>query len=87
MSRYYTAGTDSLTFQAQTERRRASNLEENKAKLMKELRRIYREVVPGETNPEDIRKYENAEKKFHERRIQNKKLHSAKKHTRRGPNE
>jgi peptidyl-tRNA hydrolase ICT1 len=58
-SRYYTAGTDSLTFHAQTERRRASNLGENRAKLVEELRRIYHEVVPGETDPEDVKKHEN----------------------------
>jgi len=58
-SRYYTAGTDSLTFHAQTERRRASNLDENKVKLVEELRRIYHEVVPGETDPEDTKKHES----------------------------
>lgn len=56
-SRYYTARNDSLTFSAQTERHRNANLDENKEKLVQELRKIYAETVPGETDPRKAKKH------------------------------
>lgn len=56
-SRYYTARSDSLTFSAQTERHRNMNVEENKEKLVQELRKIYEETVPGETDPEKVKRH------------------------------
>lgn len=56
-SRYYTARNDSLTFSAQTERQRSSNVDENKDKLIQELLKIYSETVPGETDPQKIKKH------------------------------
>jgi peptidyl-tRNA hydrolase ICT1 len=57
-SSYYSKRSDSLSLQAQTERNRGSNLEENRQKLFNELVRIYREAVPGETSPEKKQKHE-----------------------------
>jgi peptidyl-tRNA hydrolase ICT1 len=56
-SRYYTARNDSLTFSAQTERQRSSNVDENKDKLVQELLKIYSETVPGDTDPRKIKKH------------------------------
>lgn len=57
-SRYYTSRTDSLTIQAQTQRSRTANTDENVEKLMEEIHRIYREVVPGVTSAKKVKKYE-----------------------------
>lgn len=56
-SRYYTARNDSLTFSAQTERHRNANVEENREKLVQELRKIYADTVPGETDPEKVKRH------------------------------
>lgn len=56
-SRYYTARNDSLMFSAQTERDRNANLDENREKLIQELKRIYAETVPGETDPRKVKKH------------------------------
>lgn len=56
-SRYYTARNDSLTFSSQTERHRNANVDENREKLVQELRKIYEETVPGETDPEKVKKH------------------------------
>ncbi|SPO01177.1 uncharacterized protein DNG_03924 [Cephalotrichum gorgonifer] len=84
-SRFYTARTDSLTFSAQTERHRSANIDENKDKLVQELRRIYAETVPGETDPGKAKKHAEVEKAFHNQRVKNKKHQSAKKQSRRSP--
>jgi peptidyl-tRNA hydrolase ICT1 len=57
-SKYYASGSDSLIFQAQTQRDRSANTEENLEKLAEELRRIYRETVPGVTDVKKIKRYE-----------------------------
>lgn len=46
-----------MTFSAQTERHRNANLDENKEKLVQELRKIYAETVPGETDPRKAKKH------------------------------
>ncbi|KAH6653171.1 hypothetical protein BKA67DRAFT_310489 [Truncatella angustata] len=83
-SRYYTSRTDSLTIQAQTQRSRSANTDENFDKLVEEIRRIYREAVPGVTNTKKAKKYEALEKAFHENRVTSKKQQSAKKASRKG---
>ncbi|KAM0811490.1 hypothetical protein AB5N19_11846 [Seiridium cardinale] len=81
-SRYYTSRTDSLTIQAQTQRSRTANTDENVQKLADEIQRIYREAVPGVTNAKKVKKYEALEKAFHDNRVRSKKLQSAKKASR-----
>lgn len=56
-SRFYTARNDALTFSAQTERHRSANVDENRGKLEAELRRIYAETVPGETDPKKVKRH------------------------------
>ncbi|KOS17906.1 hypothetical protein ESCO_002676 [Escovopsis weberi] len=84
-SKYYTAGSDCLTFAAQTHRSRTTNADENRQKLVDEVMRIYQHEVPSETSREKTKKHEQIEKKFHQGRLQQKKLQSAKKQSRRGP--
>ncbi|KAI0123606.1 hypothetical protein BJ170DRAFT_639756 [Xylariales sp. AK1849] len=81
-SRYYTSRNDSITVQAQTQRSRSANTDENHEKLVDELQRIYRETVPGATSVKKMKKYEALEKAFHEGRVRSKKQHSAKKDSR-----
>ncbi|KAH8668866.1 peptidyl-tRNA hydrolase domain-containing protein [Xylariales sp. PMI_506] len=57
-SRYYTIRNDSISIQAQTQRSRTANSEENQQKLLEEIQRIYRETVPGETSDKTAKKYE-----------------------------
>ncbi|KAH7325001.1 hypothetical protein B0I35DRAFT_406738 [Stachybotrys elegans] len=84
LSKYYTAGNDSLTFHAQEHRSRSSNADENRRKLMDEVTRIYRENTPAETSSEKKQKHRDIEKKFHDQRLKEKKFHSSKKQARRG---
>jgi peptidyl-tRNA hydrolase ICT1 len=58
-SKYYTAGNDSWTIQAQTHRSRSANLDENEQKLTEEVERIYESSVPGETSDEKKDKHRN----------------------------
>ncbi|XXH01919.1 nuclear polyadenylated RNA-binding protein 3 [Hypoxylon texense] len=83
-SRYYAKGNDSIIIQAQTQRSRSANNEENHQKLAKELQKIYREQVPEKTSSEKIKKYEALEKSFHSNRIKSKKQQSSKKAFRKG---
>ncbi|ORY58880.1 uncharacterized protein BCR38DRAFT_460719 [Pseudomassariella vexata] len=83
-SKYYTSGNDSITIQAQTQRSRSANTNENFQKLAEELQQIYRKLVPGATSDKKMMKYEALEKAFHESRIRSKKQHSAKKASRKG---
>lgn len=46
-SRYYSRGSDSLSFQAQTQRSRDANARENRKKLYEEIMKLYSETVPG----------------------------------------
>ena len=57
-SKYYTARTDALTFQAQTHRSRTANVDENRRKLMDEVTRMYQEKTPAETSAEKKSKYQ-----------------------------
>lgn len=56
-SKYYTAGNDSLSLQAQTSRSRTANADDNHQKLFDEMQRVYDETVPNETSPEKRHKY------------------------------
>jgi peptidyl-tRNA hydrolase ICT1 len=57
-SKYYSRRSDCLTIQAQTQRSRSANTDENRQKLFDELDALYRQTVPGETTPEKAKKYE-----------------------------
>ncbi|KAI1469145.1 uncharacterized protein F4812DRAFT_422168 [Daldinia caldariorum] len=83
-SKYYSRRNDSITIQAQTQRSRSANTDDNRLKLTEELHRIYRERVPGTTSGEKIKKYEALEKSARESRLRSKKLHSSKKAFRKG---
>ncbi|KAJ9148503.1 hypothetical protein NKR23_g4863 [Pleurostoma richardsiae] len=83
-SRYYSKSHDAISIQAQTQRSRTANAEENREKLFEELRRIYQEAIPGESDPSKQKKYEAVEKSFHEARVKAKKQQSSKKASRRG---
>ncbi|KAK0384404.1 hypothetical protein NLU13_8491 [Sarocladium strictum] len=84
-SKYYTAGSDSWTFQAQEHRSRTANVDENRRKLTAEVMRIYHEMTPNETSSEKRKKHREIEERFHETRMKQKKMASAKKQSRRGP--
>ncbi|KAI0122680.1 hypothetical protein F4814DRAFT_409576 [Daldinia grandis] len=83
-SRYYSKGNDSITIQAQTQRSRSANTDDNHSKLVEELQKIYREQVPGTTSSQKIKKYEALEKSARESRLRSKKEHSSKKAFRKG---
>lgn len=59
-SKYYTARNDSICIQAQTQRSRTANAEENHQKLFDEVERMYMETVPGESRPEKKQKFDAA---------------------------
>ncbi|RYP68855.1 hypothetical protein DL769_005414 [Monosporascus sp. CRB-8-3] len=83
-SKYYSRRNDSISIQAQTQRSRAANTDDNHKKLAEELLRIYKERVPGATSEEKVKKYEALEKSSREDRLRAKKHHSSKKAFRRG---
>ncbi|OAA59165.1 Peptide chain release factor class I/class II [Niveomyces insectorum RCEF 264] len=83
-SRYYAKTNDSLVLQAQTQRSRGANADQNRRKLYEELLRMYEATVPGEASPETRDKYEAVEKAFHANRIREKKKQGSKKQSRRG---
>ncbi|KAI2631106.1 hypothetical protein GGS21DRAFT_491730 [Xylaria nigripes] len=84
LSRYYATRTDSITIQAQTQRSRAANTDENRQKLIEELHRIYQEQVPAATSAGKIKKHEAIAKAFHQSRLIAKKKQSSKKASRKG---
>jgi peptidyl-tRNA hydrolase ICT1 len=57
-SRYYTRRNDSITIQAQTQRSRAANTDDNHEKLAEEIQRIYRDTIPAMTSDKKVKKYE-----------------------------
>lgn len=57
-SKHYVKNKDSLSFQAQTQRDRNANAEENRSKLLEELQRMYSDAVPGDTDAEKIKKHQ-----------------------------
>ncbi|KAI1339761.1 hypothetical protein F5Y15DRAFT_68701 [Xylariaceae sp. FL0016] len=83
-SKYYSRRNDSITIQAQTQRSRSANTDENLMKLVEEVQKIYKDQVPGVTSDEKIKKYEKLEKSFHASRIKSKKQQSFKKASRKG---
>ncbi|KAL2260179.1 hypothetical protein VTK26DRAFT_5912 [Humicola hyalothermophila] len=83
-SKYYSKRSDCLTIQAQTQRSRSANAEENRTKLYEELQRLYRDTVPGETSPDKAKKYEALKRSANEARIKRKKMQSSKKSSRKG---
>ena len=56
-SKNYVKGKDCISFQAQTGRDRNANAEENRAKLLEELHRMYTDAVPGDTSAEKVQKH------------------------------
>ncbi|KAI0404721.1 hypothetical protein F4802DRAFT_566053 [Xylaria palmicola] len=83
-SRYYTMSSDAITIQAQTQRSRTANKEQNRHKLFQEIHRIYQERVPGVTSEVKMRKHEAIEKASNESRLKVKKHQSSKKASRKG---
>ncbi|CAP64632.1 uncharacterized protein PODANS_5_9070 [Podospora anserina S mat+] len=86
-SKYFSKRSDSLVFQAQTQRSRTANSEENRQKLFDELQQLYEATVPNATRPEKAAKYEALKKSATETRIKTKKHHSSKKAYRKGVSE
>ncbi|EAQ83265.1 hypothetical protein CHGG_09669 [Chaetomium globosum CBS 148.51] len=82
--KYYSRRNDCLTIQAQTQRSRSANADENHQKLFEEIQSLYRRTVPGETRPEKAKKYAALKKGANEARMKSKKLQSLKKSSRRG---
>lgn len=56
-SKYYTANSDAWTFQAQTQRSRTANADDNRRKLTEEVMRIYHELTPNETSSDKKEKH------------------------------
>ncbi|KAL1875951.1 hypothetical protein VTK73DRAFT_9662 [Phialemonium thermophilum] len=83
-SRYYARRTDSIVVQAQSQRSRAANMDENHQKLFEEIQRLYSATIPGETSPEKKQKHDNLKKSANEARIRTKKMHSLRKASRKG---
>ncbi|KAK4179352.1 hypothetical protein QBC36DRAFT_77329 [Triangularia setosa] len=86
-SKYFSKRSDSLVFQAQTQRSRTANAEDNRQKLFDELQTLYEDTVPNATRPEKAAKYEALKKSATESRIKSKKHHASKKASRRGGSE
>ncbi|KAL2023715.1 hypothetical protein VTK56DRAFT_1429 [Thermocarpiscus australiensis] len=83
-SKYYSKRNDCLTIQAQTQRSRSANADENRQKLFEELQVLYRKTVPNETSPDKAKKYEALKKSANETRMKQKKQQSLKKSLRKG---
>ncbi|KAL7619441.1 hypothetical protein AAE478_009980 [Parahypoxylon ruwenzoriense] len=82
--KYYSKRNDSITIQAQTQRSRSANTEENHTKLVEELLKICKARVPGVTSPEKIKKHEALSESFRESRLKAKKAQGYKKASRKG---
>ncbi|KAK0625277.1 hypothetical protein B0T17DRAFT_491805 [Bombardia bombarda] len=83
-SKYYSKRSDCISIQAQTQRSRTANTDENHQKLFEELQSLYEKAVPGESSPDKARKYEALRKSANEVRIQSKKQLGSKKLFRKG---
>lgn len=57
MSKHYVKNKDSLAFQAQDSRDRNANADENRSKLLGELRSMYSHAVPSDTSVEKKQKH------------------------------
>ncbi|EJT75495.1 hypothetical protein GGTG_05428 [Gaeumannomyces tritici R3-111a-1] len=86
-SRYYVAGSDSISISSQDERSRDMNTGTNRQKLWQEILRIYAETVPGETDEATKEKYKKLKMRANDDRIKAKKQQSAKKARRGGSSE
>ncbi|KAI7776337.1 peptidyl-trna hydrolase domain-containing protein [Diaporthe eres] len=86
-SKNYVKRKDCISFQAQTKRDRNANADENRAKLLEELQRMYSDTVPGDTSVEKVQKHKALEKSFRESRLKTKKYQSSKKQSRKGGSE
>ncbi|KUI62740.1 hypothetical protein VP1G_09858 [Cytospora mali] len=87
LSKYYVKGKDCVSFAAQTKRDRNANAEDNRAKLLEELHRMYSDAVPGDTSVEKRKKHGALEKASREARLRSKKFQSSKKQARKGNSE
>ncbi|KAK3321584.1 hypothetical protein B0H66DRAFT_175389 [Apodospora peruviana] len=56
-SKYYSKNSDCIIIQAQTQRSRSANTDDNHLKLFNELLCLYTKAVPEESSPEKKRKY------------------------------
>ncbi|KAJ4388119.1 hypothetical protein N0V93_008724 [Gnomoniopsis smithogilvyi] len=83
-SNHYVKNKDSLSFQAQDSRDRNANADDNRSKLLRELQRMYNDVVPSDTSVEKKQKHAGLERSFRESRLKSKKFQSSKKSARRG---
>ncbi|KAK3990977.1 hypothetical protein QBC44DRAFT_264056 [Cladorrhinum sp. PSN332] len=83
-SKYYSKRNDHITIQAQTQRSRTANTDENRHKLFEEIQDLYQRTVPNETSQDKKRKHEALRKSANEARIKEKKYQSSKKASRRG---
>ncbi|KAK4458552.1 hypothetical protein QBC42DRAFT_276519 [Cladorrhinum samala] len=86
-SKYYSKRNDHITIQAQTQRSRTANTDENRQKLFEEIQDLYQRTVPNETSEDKKRKHEAIKKSANEARIKTKKYQSFKKASRRGGSE
>ena len=57
-SKYYSKRNDHITIQAQTQRSRTANTDENRQKLFEEIQDLYQRTVPNETSEDKKRKHE-----------------------------
>ncbi|KAL4906160.1 hypothetical protein BDW74DRAFT_139286 [Aspergillus multicolor] len=83
-SRYYAARTHSLVIQSEESRKQADNVSACYDKLHQLLKTTAKDLVPGETSPEQRQRVQKLEKAAKEARIKAKKMHSSKKSSRRG---
>lgn len=56
-SKYYVKRSDSILVQAQTQRSRGANTDENRAKLAEEIEQMYKDLVPGITSSDTKKKH------------------------------
>ncbi|BCS22585.1 peptidyl-tRNA hydrolase domain protein [Aspergillus puulaauensis] len=83
-SRYYAARTHSLVIQSEESRKQPANVDACYEKLHQLLMTTAKDIVPGETSPEQRERVKKLEKAGKEARIKAKKMHSSKKSSRRG---
>ncbi|KKK18460.1 hypothetical protein P175DRAFT_0535761 [Aspergillus ochraceoroseus IBT 24754] len=86
-SRYFAARSQSLVIQSEESRKQATNVDACYEKLHQLLKTTAKEVIPGETSPEQRDRVHKLKKAENEARIRAKKLHSSKKSRRRSGND
>lgn len=82
--RYYVSSSDSITIQCDSSRSQSENTEQTHHRLMEEVKRIYKNKVPGATTAEQKAKIEKLQKSENAMRLKMKKQQSEKKQSRRG---